>query len=242
MEGDALTLRKQLCTGCYKKKEVNDATFKKTRDGFSRTCLNCLRKRASSYRAGKGETKQDKENKGFSRQFDADRSRLGDESDELGHSKELKTISVEEFLATLSKFDGVFSFSASVELSGLNGSSVRERLDDLAMQIWQMTNYRFIYHGKRLYKTSPATKYSYHCAQLQIGSRPRKPRKSTAVDVKNRNKPMMETFPCEGWLIVTANDDGSGPALVKLKHHHRHVFYWNVDFPEHLRHFKVDTC
>ena len=62
----------------------------------------------------------------------------------------------------------------------------------------------YSYSTKSVSKTRPSTRFTYSCAQLK--SRQHASRKTNDTK-KQRDKGLMETFDCDGWLHITVWDD-----------------------------------
>jgi len=125
---------KRQCQRCYKWMDLDEKNFKKMRDDFSKTCIPCSQTRAEK-RAKNKEEDSNKENPPAQDNEDQEDEQL---------RKELGNISLEEFVNSLSSTEDIYSLAAFVEISGLEGKNMRERVDKLAKIIWEQLKYRFV--------------------------------------------------------------------------------------------------
>ncbi|KAL1744255.1 hypothetical protein HDZ31DRAFT_39152 [Schizophyllum fasciatum] len=92
------------------------------------------------------------------------------------------------------------------------------------------------YSSKYVSEKAPFTRFMYSCAQLK--SRQCPSRKSDLK--KQRDKGLMSTFDCDGWLHVTIWEDSVSsplPAYISVKHENDHIPYWKVDVPEPIQQY-----
>jgi hypothetical protein len=125
------------CTKCKKSWPCDASNFKTTRDGFTKSCLPCL-KRSAEVTAEKKHASSDKENSPPTAEVQND--------DNLS---DLSTVDLDTFLHSLqglSDSEDVISLDAHVDLSSLMtmDSSSRMISDSFAKKIWEQLKYRFV--------------------------------------------------------------------------------------------------
>ncbi|KAF5345200.1 hypothetical protein D9758_009722 [Tetrapyrgos nigripes] len=112
------------------------------------------------------------------------------------------------------------------------------KAEQVAAQVWNVTELRFIYHSKYNHKNSPSTRYVYHCAQQD--KRQHKSSRSGG-DTTAHDKEHMYTFACKGWLFITVSDLEPF-ATVQLKHDTDHAMYSGQDVPPDIRKYAEENC
>ncbi|KAF9563663.1 hypothetical protein CPC08DRAFT_632434 [Agrocybe pediades] len=221
-------LKKQLCKRCKKSKPADASNFQERRDGFSKTCLACLKGSNEGYARKKASN--NKENPDH-RPIQHDIRRDTD--------FDAPAVELDAFLDHLQSYatDTIELESTPVKLSSISlpqsESEMREAADNVAKAVGECLEYRFIYNKKYEYKTT-STRFEFSCAQN--GSRQDKPKKGKAESGKMRNKGAMDTFECKGWLNVVVKRNHS-TVLVSVKHLDRHFSYWCIDVPQDIRDF-----
>jgi hypothetical protein len=83
--------------------------------------------------------------------------------------------------------------------------------------------------------------WTYTCAQRE--DRKRTPKK-TDDEKKQRDKPQMDVFPCEGrlWISISPGSSGNACAEIKLEHKMDHLKYQNVQIPDDVKEFIKLNC
>ncbi|CAA7270392.1 unnamed protein product [Cyclocybe aegerita] len=217
---------KQLCTKCHSFQPLDN--FKKSRDGFNKTCITCGAKHSERYRKQKKRiADEDKENEGGGNSEGGDLEQGEEESDEV-LCRELGHVSLEEFLDQILEALSLHSFAAVINIDeGISGTH-REKADKILEKIWDAMDYRFVYNHQYVHKQTPSSRISYHYAQNSCCQND--PKKERGENVKERDKGSMPTFACDGWFHVTIYDD-KDIALIKYKHMGDHIPYCNIDLP-----------
>ena len=128
------------CAKCRRSWPCNTSNFKWTRDGFTKSCLLCL-KRSAEVTAGKKHAHGNKENLPPTpeAQTDGNNDNLSD----------LSVVDLDTFLdslGALSDLEDVISLDAYVDLSSLTtaAASGRSVSDSFAKKIWEQLKYRFV--------------------------------------------------------------------------------------------------
>jgi hypothetical protein len=243
----------RVCSDCKKSKDLTRAHFKPTRDGFQKTCIVCLQ--AKQLRRKKRAAEASKENLPAGGSADCDED-LDDDADKIDFGN-LSELQPDAFLDAISVPD-VTEFAARVNTSILSnvGSTLRDKADQLAKQVWERLRYRFMYvafhkmiintsynfqtfnnyryHSVYNHKRSPSSRFMYHCAQ--VSARQHKPKKGQREGAAERDKDQMDTFECAGWLHITLSEIDN-TALVRLKHKDEHIPYWCIDVPPDVQNF-----
>ncbi|KAG6848015.1 hypothetical protein H0H93_004170 [Arthromyces matolae] len=221
---DPAELRK--CGKCKRSKPLVSTEFTQTRDGFYKTCLDCITKIQEKKLQNKG----DKENH--------DPHDTDDSIDDLHDLSVLDLSDFQESIISASESEDVISLAARVRVSPPESEKeMRKTADEVAEGIWESMKYRFTYQSSYSHKRFPATRYMYNCAQSK--SRQHKPKKGKGL--MERDKYQLDTFPCSGWLHITVTL-GDSVALVKFKHEDDHVPYWKIDVPQNVQDFiKMNT-
>lgn len=124
------------CNTCKKQKIEDASEFKVQRDGFSKTCSDCLKKKQASFASKKTPNKENP----------ADDSNKEDDN-EINDVNLLgaKAVELDAFLASLSAYEDIKSISAYVNISSIQAPSMRETADKVAKAIWESLRYRFTY-------------------------------------------------------------------------------------------------
>ncbi|KAF5361263.1 hypothetical protein D9758_010272 [Tetrapyrgos nigripes] len=133
------------------------------------------------------------------------------------------------------------SMDARVNISGLtarDSSDLHPIADQVAAQVWDATELRFLYHSKYEHKNTASARYKYHCAQQNKCQH--KPLKSISGTAQC-DKGQMYSFDCDGWLYVTLYE-GEPCANVQLKHCMDHSPYVGHDVPEDIQKYVKDNC
>ena len=86
------------------------------------------------------------------------------------------------------------------------------------------------YHDQYNYHDGTATRFRFHCAQLEDCQA--KPEKNADVK-KHRDKRAMDVFPCNGWVKITVSD--SSLVEIEITHKISHVPYWPTEIPQNIQ-------
>ncbi|KAL1739671.1 hypothetical protein HDZ31DRAFT_77437 [Schizophyllum fasciatum] len=108
----------------------------------------------------------------------------------------LVPISMHQLEGELATCENVLRVKARIMEESFDGKTLRERADAIAASVGECMKYRFIYSSHYESKELPYVRFMYSCAQLS--SRQHAPRKSDTK--KQRDKGLMDTFTCDGWL------------------------------------------
>lgn len=94
-----------------------------------------------------------------------------------------------------------------------------------------------MYHHKRSAGTS--ARYVYHCCQNK--TRQRSSRKSKDMSTQHRDKIMMDSFDCDGWVHISIWDL-TDIARIKIRHSNAHVPYYSINIPQHITEYVSNNC
>jgi hypothetical protein len=124
----------QRCNSCKNNKVLNASEFKVHRDGYSKTCLECLKKK--KFLASSKKNKENSQDENF--EDDADTG-----TDDIADFFNMSAVNLDAFLASLSACEKVHSISARVDISSIQSWDIREIADRVAKAIWESLRYRF---------------------------------------------------------------------------------------------------
>ncbi|KAG7094342.1 hypothetical protein E1B28_007942 [Marasmius oreades] len=220
---------KQYCSSCRASKPVS--AFKQTAGGYTKTCVTCAAKRKVRKRlAGRG-------SKAATADQQTEHSILDSEEDSTAYF-DLSQIPLEDFLSLIRTRQDLSSVVARVDttLVSVSGTdnNLRSTADRIVECIWATTGYRFTYQSKYKRRRTPSVTFHYHCCQSS--RRQHKPKKTQGEEVKQRDKLMMDSFPCDGWIHLTLID-GLHEAYITVKHKVPHVVYRLNNIPGNVRTF-----
>ncbi|KAF5360289.1 hypothetical protein D9758_009143 [Tetrapyrgos nigripes] len=163
------------------------------------------------------------------------------EDPEMESMDGLLEIPLADFICSIERVENIHSFAARVNISGLtarDSSDLHPIADQVAAQVWDVTELHFLYHSKYEHKNTASAQYKYHCAQQN--KRQHKLLKSISGTAQ-RDKGHMYSFDCDGWLYVTLYE-GEPCADVQLKHCMDHSPYVGHDVPEDIQKYVKDNC
>jgi hypothetical protein len=123
------------CNTCKTPKSLDASTFKVQRDGFSKTCLECLDKKKKTYATKKSGNKEN--------QAEEEDEEAEPEIDDTADFVDMSAVNLDAFLASLAACEQVRSIVAHVDISSIQSSSMRETADRVAKAIWECLKYRF---------------------------------------------------------------------------------------------------
>ncbi|KAJ7220489.1 hypothetical protein GGX14DRAFT_559280 [Mycena pura] len=194
-----------------------------------RDCTERNRLRQQRKRAGNDPEKENVPGDASTKSTDQD-----DASEFLG----VGPISLDAFRDALRAAGKINIFAARVDTTDLpEGDSIKGAADALAEIVWEIIDYRFLYHSTHRYKDSDDLRLTYHCAQLE--SR-RHISKKNLDPKKQRDKGSMDLFECGGWLDIWASPN-EPDYFIRICHLDCHQNYVCIDVPDDIKKFIAEN-
>jgi hypothetical protein len=131
---------KRQCKACHNYKKLDAIEFKRSHEGLTSVCQECLANRKASRAKKKAELEGSKENP---TPVGAVEEGLGGE-DREHFRQEFGNLTLEQFQNTLAATEDVQSLIAFVDLTELDAENKRQQADKLAVAIWEQLKYRFV--------------------------------------------------------------------------------------------------
>ncbi|KAJ3978431.1 hypothetical protein F5890DRAFT_1422608, partial [Lentinula detonsa] len=111
--------------------------------------------------------------------------------------------------------------------------SDKAQVQMIQSEVWKITGYRFTVHEHRQMETGHKT--LFWCSQ--DAEQKKNSRKREDEHVQNRDTVGMRRFPCQSKLTITSKnlnkyDESIKLVSIHIRHHHKHVPYYDVSMPE----------
>ena len=131
----------QKCGTCRKTKVLNAAEFTQTRSRYSKTCKICSRRLADVYAKKKAPDKENRPPQAINVGSDSE------EEEDMQGCRNLSDLSLDAFLASLVNSDNsrVLSLEARIDITLLEGNTLREKADGLSKCISEQLKYHFMF-------------------------------------------------------------------------------------------------